>query len=164
MKSHLLWIGLALCAVLALLLPRENAVPPSPAAGRSAETARPATRRISHDRTPAASEPTSDPARFEDASAVIQQAMTTYAPAGIHPIRPFLTDPDPTIRQAARDGLVQLGEPDAIPHLRAAAAKLVDPAEIASLHEAADLLALPAWSESAEARAAVAEITGETPP
>ena len=73
-------------------------------------------------------------------------------------IRPFLLDPDPEVRAAARDGMVQLGESDAIPLLRDAAAKLKDPAEIASLQEAADLLALPAWSDTEEAATVAADI------
>jgi hypothetical protein len=45
-----------------------------------------------------------------------------------------------------------------VPWLRDAASKLEDPAEIAALREAADLLALPAWSGSEEAREAIEEI------
>ena len=76
-------------------------------------------------------------------------------------IRPLLLDPDPEVRMAARDGMVQLGEADAVPVLRDAASKLTDPAEIASFQEAADLLALPAWSETTEAQDTVAEIVEE---
>jgi hypothetical protein len=92
------------------------------------------------------------------AGALIQQAVLTYSPDGVKAIRPFLQDPDPAIRRAARDGLVQLGEADAVPYLREAALRVEDQEEIVSLREAADLLALPAWSDSAEAREAVAEI------
>lgn len=105
-----------------------------------------------------------DPARQEEAVAVIQEAVISYSPDGVAAIRPFLKDADPAIRQAARDGLVQLGEADAVPILRAAALRAEDPAEIASLREAADLLALPAWSESPEAREVVAEILGKEAP
>ena len=55
---------------------------------------------------------------------------------------------------------MQLGEADAVPFLREAALQVEDPEEIVSLREAADLLALPAWSDSAEAREVVAEILG----
>jgi len=102
--------------------------------------------------------PNEDPADRSSAEALIQQAVLTYSPDGVKAIRPFLQDPDPAIRRAARDGLVQLGEADAVPYLREAALRVEDPEEIASLREAADLLALPAWSDSAEAREAVAEI------
>lgn len=99
-----------------------------------------------------------DPARLEEVAAVIGDAVMTYEPAGVAVIRPFLLDPDPEIRRAARDGLVQLGEADAVPWLREAASKLEDPAEVAALREAADLLSLPAWSDSEEAREAIEEI------
>ncbi len=99
-----------------------------------------------------------DPVRREQAAADIQGAVLTYQPAGVSVIRPYLLDPDPAIRREARDGMVQLGEADAVPWLRDAASKLEDPAEIAALREAADLLALPAWSDSEEAREAIEEI------
>lgn len=102
--------------------------------------------------------PPADPARLEEAAAAIHDAVLTYDPAGVAVIRPFLLDPDPAVRREARDGMVQLGEADAVPWLRDAASKLEDPAEIAALREAADLLALPAWSDSEEAREAVEEI------
>lgn len=102
--------------------------------------------------------PVADPARQAGAAAVIEEAAITYSPAGVKAILPYLQDPDPAIRRAARDGLVQLGEADAVPFLREAALQAEDPEEIASLREAADLLALPAWSDSAEAREVVAEI------
>jgi HEAT repeats len=123
----------------------------SPAPGKSA--------RIREKASPAA-----DPARQAEAVALIQEAAVTYSSEGVAAIRPFLKDPDPAIRQAARDGLVQLGEADAVPVLREAALRAEDPAEVASLREAADLLALPAWSESAEAREAVTEILEKEAP
>lgn len=124
---------------------------PSPAAGKSA--------RVREEPSPAV-----DPARQSEAVAVIQEAVVTYSPAGVAAIRPFLKDPDPAIRQAARDGLVQLGEADAVPILREAALQAQDPGEVASLREAADLLALPAWSESAEVREVVTEILEKEEP
>lgn len=102
--------------------------------------------------------PPADPARLEEAAAAIHDAVLTYDSAGVAVIRPFLLDPDPAVRREARDGMVQLGEADAVPWLRDAASKLEDPAEIAALREAADLLALPAWSDSEEASEAIEEI------
>jgi HEAT repeats len=108
--------------------------------------------------------PIADPVDRGSVEAVIEEAVLTYSPDGVKAIRPFLQDSDPAIRRAARDGLVQLGEADAVPYLREAALRVEDPEEIASLREAADLLALPAWSDSAEAREAVAEILkGQAP-
>ncbi|RYD39747.1 MAG: HEAT repeat domain-containing protein [Verrucomicrobiaceae bacterium] len=103
-----------------------------------------------------------DPDRLATAQAIIESAALRYEPSAVKDIRPWLLDTDPQIRQAARDGLVMLGESDAIPFLRDAASRLKDPAEIASFHEAADLLSLPAWSESDEARQAMAEIVSES--
>jgi hypothetical protein len=109
--------------------------------------------------TPREKQPSAaDPARQEEAAAAIHDAVVTYDPAGVGVIRPFLLDPDPAVRRAARDGMVQLGEADAVPWLRDAASKLADPAEITALREAADLLELPAWSDSDEAREAIEEI------
>jgi hypothetical protein len=99
--------------------------------------------------------------RREDAQTIIDAAVVTYSPEGVKAIRPYLLDSDPEIRAAARDGMVQLGEADAIPLLRDAASKLKETAEIASLQEAADLLALPAWSDTPEAAAVVADIRAE---
>jgi hypothetical protein len=109
----------------------------------------------------AVSNPADATAHREEAQAAIDAAAVTYSPEGVKVIRPLLLDPDPEVRMAARDGMVQLGEADAVPVLRDAASKLTDPAEIASFQEAADLLALPAWSETTEAQDTVAEIVEE---
>ncbi len=96
--------------------------------------------------------------RREKAREEIEAAVITYSPGGVKAIRPWLLDADPEIRAAARDGMVLLGEADAVPLLRDAASKLEEPEEIAAFHEAADLLALPAWSETAEAQEVIQEI------
>jgi hypothetical protein len=100
-------------------------------------------------------------AHRDEAHAVIDAAVISYSPEGVKMIRPWLLDTDPQVRMAARDGMVQLGEADAIPLLRDAAGKLKEHSEIAAFHEAADLLALPAWSETTEAQDAIAEIIGD---
>jgi HEAT repeat protein len=157
MKPHAVWFLLALALVLALAFPPGRDPEVAPAAGpppRATKGERPGG-------TPAArtgrTVPVDTP-RGDEAHAAIHDAVVTYSPAGVRAIRPFLTDPDPALRQAARDGMVQLGESDAIPFLREAATRLDDPAEKESLRAAADLLALPSWSETPEARDAVAEI------
>jgi hypothetical protein len=157
MKKPLLFTLLAgLIAAGGYLPEKLNREVASPAA----EAPRPSVEAGKPRRDRAKSQPLADPARVEDAAAAIQEAVITYSPAGVRAIRPFLHDPDPAIRRAARDGLVQLGEADAVPFLREAALQVEDPEEIASLREAADLLALPAWSDSAEAREVVAEMLG----
>lgn len=82
----------------------------------------------------------------------IQTAATTYAPEGIRDIKPFLLDPDPEIRAAAKDGLVVLGESGGAVALRAAAKQLKDPREAAVYLDTADYLELPSWSDTEEAQ------------
>lgn len=157
MKPHAVWSLLALALVLALAFPPSrdpDAAPADAAPPRATKGERRSG--IPDARTKRTASP--DTHRGEEALAAIDAAVVTYSPAGVRVIRPFLTDPDPALRQAARDGLVQLGESDAIPYLREAATKLDDPAEQESLRSAADLLALPSWSDTQEARDAVAEI------
>lgn len=92
----------------------------------------------------------------------IQSAVITYSPEGVKPIAQHLTDSDPEIREAARQGLVQLGEADAIPVLRHAARQL-DEVEAKACQEAAAFLELPSWSLTEEARAVSAELSKPTP-
>ena len=161
MKRLFLLLGLvAWVAVIVLLPPKQR--PDSPAAPTNRADVKVRARSVPPQKTAAASAAAqaalADPERREDTRTIIDAAVVTYSAAGVKAIRPFLLDPDPEVRAAARDGMVQLGEGDAIPLLRDAAAKLKDPAEIASLQEAADLLALPAWSDTEEAATVAADI------
>lgn len=92
----------------------------------------------------------------------IQSAVITYSPEAVKPIALHLTDSDPEIREAARQGLVQLGESAAIPFLRHAARQL-DEIESKACQEAASFLELPSWSLTEEARAISAELSKPTP-
>lgn len=92
----------------------------------------------------------------------IQSAVTSYSAEGVRPIAEHLLDPDPELRESARQGLIQLGEPSAIPLLRDAARRL-DGAEAAACTEAAAFLELPSWSETEEARAVSAELSKPSP-
>lgn len=147
---------LALAGVAVFRLQDGNPAPPAEVAAAGAPRPAAAPAKTASPREPQRA--AADPARWEQVAGEIQQAVLTYQPSGVAVIRPYLLDPDPAIRREARDGLVQLGEADAVPWLRDAASKLEDPAEIAALREAADLLALPAWSDSEEAREAIEEI------
>lgn len=100
--------------------------------------------------------------RREQVLQEIQSAVITYAPEGVKPIAGHLLDSDPEIRDAARQGLVQLGESTAIPVLREAARQL-DESEAKSCLEAAAFLELPSWSDTDEARALSAELSKPTP-
>lgn len=164
MKKSLLFSLVAGLIAAGIYLPSTLKPDAAPVAAESREVPRlsPAVGKSARVREEA--RPVADPARQAEAVARIQEAAVTYSPEGVAAIRPFLKDPDPAIRQAARDGLVQLGEADAVPILREAALQAEDPGEVASLREAADLLALPAWSDSAEAREVVAEILEKEAP
>lgn len=174
MKTPLLLLGLAAWVALIVLFPPkpftgDSAGKPGQAPAAASSSAGPNSK--SHARPSAAAgaqtdsntikSKDADPRYRDDARSTIDAAVVTYSPAGVKAIRPYLLDADPEVRAAARDGLVQLGEGDAVPLLRDAASKLVDPQEIASFREAADLLALPAWSESEEAASVIAGIRAE---
>ncbi|WP_035605664.1 hypothetical protein [Haloferula sp. BvORR071] len=166
MKRLFLLLGLAAWVALIVLLPpkgHDDNSKASSSAPQSLKTAR--SNRTAPSKTDAVAQKEEDDAkpasldeRREDAHTIIDAAVVTYSPEGVKAIRPFLLDTDAEIRAAARDGMVQLGEADAVPLLRDAASKLKDTTEIASLQEAADLLALPAWSDTPEAAAVVADI------
>jgi len=75
---------------------------------------------------------------------ILSTAATTYDPAELPTIEPYLADPDPEIRQAAVDSMMILGDAAAAPLLRAAAASSPTPAEAENLLKAAAYLELPA--------------------
>jgi len=164
MKKLLIISGLAVWTLFVAITSSKSA-PSAPAAPHQESAKRfpvlsKMSERVSGTGTSAKTE--SDPDRLATAQAMIESAALRYEPSAVKDIKPWLLDTDPQIRQAARDGLVMLGESDAIPFLRDAASRLKDTEEIASFHEAADLLSLPAWSESDEARQAMAEIVSES--
>lgn len=84
--------------------------------------------------------------------AAIETASTSYDPAALPRIQPFLTHPDPEIRAAALAGMVNLGHAAGAPVLRAAARQLTDSKEAISLLEAADYLELPPAPKSMRGR------------
>ncbi|HTJ78607.1 MAG TPA: hypothetical protein VL357_06385 [Rariglobus sp.] len=79
------------------------------------------------------------------ALAKILEASTAYDASAVPIIAPYLTSPDKDIRDAARDGLIRLGEAAASPYLREAAMNAATQQEAVELIKAADYLALPAW-------------------
>jgi hypothetical protein len=85
-------------------------------------------------------DPTKDPAAVQDE---ILSLSSQYDASAVRPLAAYLYHSDPEIREATRRGLIQLGEADAIPYLRAAAKEELDPAVAKELTEAADFLALP---------------------
>jgi hypothetical protein len=87
----------------------------------------------------------------EAAQEAISDLSATYDAVSARPLARYLKHPDPEIRAAARDGLINLGERAAIPFLEEAA-KTAPAEEAALLREAAEFLALPTWTEQREAR------------
>jgi hypothetical protein len=77
----------------------------------------------------------------------IEAAVVTYSPEGLPTFERLLASGEPDIREAARDGLIRLGEKGGAALLRRASAKLTDPAEIQKFLETADYLELPSALE-----------------
>lgn len=93
--------------------------------------------------------PAGVPTRWPDAEdhrgviVAIQTAATTYEAAKVPEIQPYLTHPDPAVRTAAMNGIVELGYPTGASVLREAAARAATPEEAALLNAKADYLLLP---------------------
>ena len=100
----------------------------------------------------------------EAAQEAITDLASTYDAASVPALARYLGHSDPETRAAARDGLIQLGERAAIPFLEAAA-KTAPAEEAKALHEAAEFLALPTWTEhraaQKKAKAAAATIPAQ---
>ncbi len=78
--------------------------------------------------------------------ALIDAAVVTYAVESLPSLAAYLTHADATVREAARDGFLQMGLTEGAAHLRAAADKIRDPREAVQLLDAADYLDLPSVS------------------
>lgn len=68
-------------------------------------------------------------------------------PRNIPLIASSLRHADATVREAARQALVQMGDAAALPHLKAAEAASKDPAEAELLREAIEFLSLPKFMD-----------------
>ena len=66
-----------------------------------------------------------------------------------------LTNPDPTVRRAALDGIIQLGDRSMIPRLREIEAATEDTTEKAEILEAINYIELPSWTEYLAQRGAL---------
>ena len=73
----------------------------------------------------------------------IHAASISYDPADLPRIQPYLSHPDPEIREAALNGILVLGHAAGAPLLRDAAKRATSPKEAALLLEKADYLELP---------------------
>jgi HEAT repeat protein len=72
---------------------------------------------------------------------------STYDPKNIATIAESLNHADATVREAARQALIQIGDPAAIPHLRAASKSARVPEEAQSIKEIIEFLSLPHISD-----------------
>ena len=77
---------------------------------------------------------------------VIQEASTSYNAKELPKIQPYLTHPDAEIREAAINGIINLGDAAGSPLLRAAAKNTTDSKEAVKMLQAADYLELPSGS------------------
>lgn len=93
---------------------------------------------------------TRDEAAREVVLEAIEDAMTTYSPEGFPVLTPLLAHPDREVREAAIEGIVQIGEPSGAAILRAAAKKARDPRDAEDMLEAAKFLELPRFQPSAQ--------------
>lgn len=73
----------------------------------------------------------------------IQLASVSYDPSELPRIHPYLTHPDPELREAALNGIIVLGHAAGAPLLRDAARRTANPLEAAELLKKADYLELP---------------------
>jgi len=83
----------------------------------------------------------------EEISNEIETAVVTYSPDALPIFEKFLASGEPDVREAARDGLLRLGEKGGAALLRRATARMTDPEEIKRFQEAADFLELPSALE-----------------
>lgn len=77
----------------------------------------------------------------------IEAAVVTYSPKALPTFERLLSSGEPDVREAARDGLVRLGEKGGADLLRRATGRLTDPDEIRRFQETAELLELPSALE-----------------
>lgn len=73
----------------------------------------------------------------------IHAASISYDPADLPRIQPYLSHPEPEIREAALNGILVLGHAAGAPLLRDAAKRAATPQEAALLLEKAEYLELP---------------------
>ena len=129
-----------------------KATPPTPAEpGLLAAGDPPSGSAISSVHAPVAEPPSDDP-RPSPAEADmrrLEDAVTTYSASGLPVVARYLKDPNPELRRAAREGMLQMGLAEAAPLLREAADHMADPREAVLLLDAADFLSLPTVGSTA---------------
>jgi hypothetical protein len=86
---------------------------------------------------------TAPPATQEGILGQIEDASVTYDAKALPLIEPYLLNPDPVVREAAKNGMINLGDAAAGPLLREASRHAPTPQEAVALSEAADYVELP---------------------
>ncbi|MEM9237968.1 MAG: HEAT repeat domain-containing protein [Verrucomicrobiota bacterium] len=84
-----------------------------------------------------------DPIELEATIEELVELSTTQSPSAIPRIAAYFEDPNPEIRAAAIESIVQLGETAAIPYLLKAAESATSPEEAMAFKDAAEFLELP---------------------
>lgn len=84
----------------------------------------------------------------------VHQASITYDPKELPAIQKYLLNADPEIREAARNGMVVLGDASAGPMLRDASKLASTPHEAVAMLEAADYVELPSGTLNLKKRTA----------
>lgn len=154
MKNRFFWILGGSCLLLvAIVLILGNATEPVPEnAGKSpsaltvakptepTKSALPATRPKpqNHENKPGV-----PPASQAVILSQIEDASVTYDAKALPLIEPYLLNADPVVREAAKNGMINLGDVAAGPLLREASRHASTPEEAMALSEAADYVELP---------------------
>ena len=153
MKNRFFWLLGGSCLLLvAIVLILRNATEPAPEnAGKSpsaltvakptepTKSALPATRPEPEKHEVLAA----PPATLEAILSRIEDASVTYDAKALPLIEPYLLNPDPVVREAAKNGMINLGDAAAGPLLREASRHAPTPQEATALSEAADYVELP---------------------
>jgi hypothetical protein len=153
MKNRFSWILGGSCLLLvAIVLIFRNATEPlhensgkSPSALKAIRPAAPTrsplpTTRPEPEKNEVLIEP---PATQETILGQIEDASVTYDAKALPLIEPYLLNPDPVVREAAKNGMINLGDAAAGPLLREASRHAYTPQEAVALSEAADYVELP---------------------
>lgn len=83
------------------------------------------------------------PKQSEEIFQEIEDAMTTYSEEGLPVLKPYLSHPDPEIREAAVEAIVQLAVPSGAAVLKDAARRARSTEEQIRMLEGAEFLELP---------------------
>lgn len=119
---------------------KENAVPDQKAGSSAIIASTEASRLPGESQTPPSQTQLTEK---DDILAAIETASVTYVPVSLPKIQPYLTHPDPEVREEALNGIVNLGDAAGAALLREAAQRSPSKQEAVRLIEMAEYLELP---------------------